>query len=92
MIESRRETKFSCKAPTPRNGVLVYVYDATLGHGNDFLIASSPAGRQAQNFNNCAVAPNPDFLLRKGDKVVVEGFTVEVLEHGTLDKVLVSRN
>jgi M6 family metalloprotease-like protein len=92
MIESRRETKFSCKAPTARNGVLVYVYDATLGHGNDFLIASSPAGRQAQNFNNCAVAPNPDFLLRKGDKVVVEGFTVEVLEHGNLDKVLVSRN
>jgi hypothetical protein len=38
------------------------------------------------------VAPNPDFLLRKGDKVVVEGFTVEVLEHGTLDKVLVSKN
>ena len=92
MIESRRETKFSCKAPTPRNGVLVYVYDATLGHGDDFLIAASPAGRQVQKFNDCAVDPNPDFLLRKGDKVVVEGFTVEVLEHGNLDKVLVSRN
>jgi M6 family metalloprotease-like protein len=92
MIESRRETKYSCPAPTPRNGVLVYVYDATLGHNDDFLIASSPSGRQAQNFNNCAVAPNPDFLLRKGDKVVVEGFTVEVLEHGNLDKVLVSKN
>ena len=92
MIESRRETKFSCKAPTPRNGVLVYVYDATLGHGDDFLIAASPTGRQVQKFNNCAVDPNPDFLLRKGDKVVVQGFTVEVLEHGNLDKVLVSRN
>jgi M6 family metalloprotease-like protein len=91
LIESRRETKFSCKAPTPRNGVLVYVYDATLGHGDNFLIPYSPAGRQVQNLP-CAVEPNPDFLLRKGDKVVVEGFTVEVLEHGALDKVLVSRN
>jgi M6 family metalloprotease-like protein len=92
MIESRRETKFSCKAPTPRDGVLVYVYDATLGHNDDFLIASSPSGRQEQNFNDCAVAPNPDFLLREGDTVVVEGLTVEVLEHGYFDRILVSKN
>jgi M6 family metalloprotease-like protein len=91
LIESRRETKFSCKTPTPRNGVLVYVYDATIGHGENFLIPSSPPGRQAQNLP-CSVAPNPDFLLRTGDSVEVEGFTVEVLEHGALDKVLVSKN
>jgi hypothetical protein len=91
LIESRRETKFSCKTPTPRNGVLVYVYDATIGHGENFLIPSSPPGRQAQNLP-CAVEPNPDFLLRTGDSVEVEGFTVEVLEHGALDKVLVSKN
>jgi M6 family metalloprotease-like protein len=90
MIESRRETKFSCEAPTPRDGVLVYVYDATLGHNDDFLIAASPSGRQEQNFNDCAVAPNPDFLLRGGDTVVVEGLTVEVLEHGDFDRILVS--
>lgn len=92
MIESRRETKFSCEAPTPRDGVLVYVYDATIGHGEDFLIAASPSGRQAQNFNDCAVEPNPDFLLREGDTVVVEGLTVEVLEHGQFDRILVSRD
>lgn len=92
LIESRRETKFSCKAPTPRDGVLVYVYDATLGHNDDFLIAASPSGRQEQNFNDCAVAPNPDFLLREGDKVVVEGLTVEVLEHGHFDRILVTRD
>jgi M6 family metalloprotease-like protein len=92
MIESRRETKFSCKAPTPRDGVLVYVYDATIGHGEDFLIAASPSGRQAQNFNDCAVEPNPDFLLREGDTVVVEGLTLEVLEHGYFDRILVSRD
>ena len=90
MIESRRETKFSCEAPTPRDGILVYVYDATLGHNDDFLIAASPSGRQEQNFNDCAVGPNPDFLLREGDKVEVEGLTVEVLEHGDFDRILVS--
>jgi M6 family metalloprotease-like protein len=92
LIESRRETKFSCKAPTPRDGVLVYVYDATLGHNEDFLIAASPSGRQAQYFDDCAVEPNPDFLLREGDKVEVEGLTVEVLEHGYFDRILVSKD
>jgi M6 family metalloprotease-like protein len=92
MIESRRETKFSCEAPTARDGVLVYVYDATLGHNDDFLIAASPSGRQEQNFNDCAVAPNPDFLLREGDRVEVEGLTVEVLEHGDFDRLLVSKD
>jgi len=91
LIESRRETKFSCKTPTPRNGVLVYVYDATLGHGDDFLIASSPAGRGDENLFPCVVEPNPDFLLRTGDKVLVDGLTVEVLEHGNLDKIRISR-
>jgi M6 family metalloprotease-like protein len=90
MIESRRETEFSCEAPTPRDGVLVYVYDATLGHGEDFLVPVSPQGRQDQNFD-CPLEPNPDVLLREGDTVVVEGLTVEVLEHGEFDRILVSR-
>lgn len=92
LIESRRETKFSCEAPTPRDGVLVYVYDATLGHNEDFLIAASPSGRQPQNFNDCAVEPNPDFLLREGDKVEVDGLIIEVLEHGDFDRILVSKD
>ena len=91
LVESRRETKFSCKTPTPRNGVLVYIYDATLGHGDDFLIASSPPGRGDENLFPCVVEPNPDFLLRTGDKVLVDGLTVEVLEHGNLDKIRISR-
>jgi hypothetical protein len=90
MIESRRETEFSCEAPTPRDGVLVYVYDATLGHGEDFLVPVSPQGRQDQNFD-CPLEPNPDVLLREGDVVVVEGLTVEVLEHGEFDRIVVSR-
>jgi len=96
LIESRRETKFSCKTKPGRNGVLVYVYDATLGHGEDFLIAASPKGRpnqtdscSSQNFRSAPA--NPDFLLRSGDKVSIEGIQVEVVKIGRQDKILVSR-
>lgn len=91
IIESRRETKFSCPTTPGRNGVLVYVYDATLGHGENFLIPQSPPGREKQGAFPCLVEPNPDFLLRTGDKVVVEGVSIEVIRHGNLDKVLINR-
>jgi len=96
LIESRRETKFSCKTTPGRNGVLVYVYDATLGHNEDFLIPASPP-RRVKQYDSCSSLspsrsePNPDFLLRKGDKVVVSGITVEVLKTGRTDTVRVSR-
>jgi M6 family metalloprotease-like protein len=95
LIESRRETKFSCRTTPSRDGVLVYVYDAALGHGDNFLIAAGPKRRAPQQDSCSALSnrgvPNPDFLLRKGDKVEVEGMTVEVLQHGRNDKVRISR-
>lgn len=96
LIESRRETKFSCETSPSRNGVLVYVYDATLGHGDNFLIAAAPRGRANQQ-DSCnsqsyrGTPQTPDFLLRRGDKVMVAGVTVEVLQHGRVDRVRVSR-
>jgi hypothetical protein len=96
IIESRRVTKFDCTTPSPRNGVLVYVYDAKLGHGEPFLIPVEPAGRAlerdscgSQNFTTPA---SRDLLLHEGDKITVEGVTVEVLLHGNYDKILVSKN
>jgi M6 family metalloprotease-like protein len=95
LIESRRETKFSCSTNPARDGVLVYVYDATLGHGENFLIPISPPGRENQR-DTCSALhgrtpPNPDRLLRQGESVVIEGLTVEVVNHGVYDQVLVSR-
>lgn len=97
IVESRRETKFSCTTKPSRNGVLVYVYDATLGHGENFLIEVSPPNRQpqtdscnTQNFRG--TPPNPDFLLRKGDKVSFEGITVEVTSHDILDRVRITKD
>jgi large subunit ribosomal protein L6 len=49
--------------------VLVYVYDATLGHNEEFLI---PALKTDSS------------LLYQGDKVTIEGITVEVVQNTTI--------
>jgi len=91
MIESRRESKFSCAMPSKRNGVRVYVYDATLSHGENFLRPIVPGGRDPESSSNCLVARFPNPILYKGEKVVAEGVTVEVLESLNLDKVRVTK-
>jgi M6 family metalloprotease-like protein len=90
LIESRRQTKFSCKTNPANNGVLVYIYDAKLGHGEDFLAAVSVAGRNSKRVN-CATEPYPDVLLRAGDRVTVEGMTVEVVKIAGKDTVRISK-
>ena len=95
LVESRRETKFSCKTSPSRDGVLVYVYDATLGHNEDFLIPISPGNRPSQS-DDCnslsgrGTPTNPDYLLRTGDSVNVDGIQVRVLAHGALDRIRIS--
>ena len=96
MVESRRVTKFSCTTPILRNGVLVYIYDATLGHGENFLIQASPPGRVSEqdscgSLNGRSSGPTKDELLHEGDKISVEGITIEVLAHGNYDKIRISK-
>jgi hypothetical protein len=90
-MESRRDTKFSCKARTSRNGILVYLYDATLGHGENFLKPIGGLGRQDE-FNSCGTSPGKDFLLRPGDRVVFEGIAVEILKQSGQERLLISKN
>ena len=97
MIESRRVTKFSCTTPTKRNGVLAYVYDATLGHNENFLIPYSASSRTPESDscnsrNSRSAPPVADLLLRTGEKITVEGVTIEILKHGNLDKVRISKS
>ena len=97
LIESRRVTKFSCTTPTPGNGVLVYTLDATLGHGENFLIPNYPSGRPLERDscsaqNSRSIGPVPDFLLHPGEKITVEGITIEVLQHGNYDKIKIAKN
>jgi M6 family metalloprotease-like protein len=95
VIESRRVTKFDCTTPTLRNGVLVYIYDAKLGHGEPFLIPIAPAQRALERDScgsqNNRTEPTRDLLLHEGDKVTVEGVTVEVLLHGNYDKIRITK-
>jgi hypothetical protein len=91
IIESRRETKFSCTMPTKRNGVLAYIYDSTLGHGENFLIPFMPEGRPEEGSSNCLVSPFPNPLLYKGQKIDFEGVTIEILDSLNYDKIRISK-
>ncbi len=91
IVESRRENKFSCKMPSKRNGVLVYSYDATLMHGENFLKPITLEGRSNESSSNCPVAPYPNPILYKGDKISVEGVTIEVVDNLNYDKIKLSK-
>lgn len=91
LVESRRATKFSCTTTPSQDGVMVYIYDATLGHFQNFLTPVTPAGRQTMA-SSCRFAPQPiDTLLRDGDKVTVDGLTIEVLKMGTVDRLRITK-
>lgn len=91
VIESRRINQFTCNMPTPLNGVMAYIYDARFGHNEVFLVPVIPAGRKLEQ-NNCQTVLVPNPHLREGDKVTVEGVKVEVLQHGTYDRIRISRS
>jgi M6 family metalloprotease-like protein len=91
LIESRRENKFSCQMPSKRNGVLVYSYNPTLMHGEDFLKPITLEGRSNESSSNCPVVPYPNPILYKGQKITVDGITIEVIDSLNLDKVRLTR-
>lgn len=90
ILESRRETKFSCKMPSKRNGVLAYLYDATKSHGENFLKPVTPEGRKSEYSYDCITVPSTDSILYKGDKVTFEGISIEILDIANYDKVKIS--
>ena len=91
VMESRRVTKFACTTNTERSGVLLYIYDSTLGHQGEYFKAISPSGRSIENYS-CYASRTQDFLLHQGDKVTYEGITIEMVAHGDYDKLKITRN
>jgi M6 family metalloprotease-like protein len=91
VIESRRETKFSCQMPSKRNGVLVYTYDATLSHGEDFLKPITPTGRMAESSFDCRVVPYPNPIIYEGQHIIIDGIKVELLKSSNYDKLKISK-
>lgn len=90
VVESRRVTKFSCTPESYREGVLVYSYDATKGHNEEMFKHATPANRKFEKAA-CFAPETQDPLLRTGDKVTFEGITIEVITHGTLDQIRITK-
>lgn len=90
VIESRRDTKFSCQMNPAQNGAFAYIYDANLTHGEDFLVPISPEGRSKVQ-TPCPVPPMIDSVLRTGDRISVDGFIIENLTSGNYDKIRITK-
>lgn len=78
LVESRADTKFVGSDSVRGNteGVLVYVYDATLGHNSEYLFPVSSVS---------------DPILAKGESVTYEGVNIKVISVGAEDKILITR-
>jgi len=90
IVESRRVTKFTCNMPTPMNGVMAYIYDARLGHYEPFFIPVWPSGRTVER-SDCMTTQTINPLMREGDSVNVEGVSIQVLLHGTYDRIRITK-
>jgi M6 family metalloprotease-like protein len=77
LLESRNNTKFVGIDAVRGNtdGVLVYVYDATMGHNSEYLFPASSTS---------------DPILSKGESVTYEGVNIKVVSVGTQDQILIS--
>ena len=94
LVESRRVTKFSCTTPTPRDGVLVYLLDLSLGHSQDFLVPINPPNRTVVERSTCngnLSIPSLDILLHEGDKITYEGISIEVIMQRNYDNIVISK-
>lgn len=90
IVESRRDSKFSCKMNISQNGVLAYIYDANLSHGEDFLTPITPNGRPRVQ-SPCPTPPMIDSILRTGDRISFNGISVENLSSKNFDKIRITR-
>ena len=77
--------------PSQRNGILVYTYDSTLSHGENFLKPIVPSGRVPENSINCPVQPYENPILYKGQTITIDGVKVEVVESLNYDKIKIDR-
>jgi M6 family metalloprotease-like protein len=86
LVESRRQGKFDMKgASNYQNGVLVYKYNAKLGHLQDFLIPFSPSSSIEDEE---AWTGRIRYVLRQKDFVSEGGIEVELKSStGSIDKV-----
>jgi hypothetical protein len=78
IAESRMSSKFSGSDSIRgrTDGVLVYIYDATLGHNKEYL---TPASLDS------------DPILAAGESITYEGISIKVISLGTQDKIQITQ-
>lgn len=96
LVESRRETKFSCTTKKPRNGILVYLYDANLSHGENFLVPLYNL-RTNREFDSCSsltptqLPQTVDVIMYEGEALTYAGITIKVEKSSNLDKITIKK-
>ena len=91
-VESRRPASFDCPDPTNRPGVLVYIVDATIGHGEGTQTLVPPASRglPSRFGTRCATPGILDAIMNVGDSVTTNGVTVKLVKSDKYDTVEIS--
>lgn len=88
VVESRRKTKFDIQNRQNLDGVLVYKYNAKLGHLQDFLTPFAPP---SSSEDEDAYTGQVRYLMKVGDFVVESGIEIEFdSQSGSFDKVVLS--
>ena len=70
------------------DGVLIYTVDTSIGHMQGTQKVHLPDGRDPGSFS---YGVWPDALLAVGDRLTVEGTTIEVLQTGDYDRIRFSK-
>lgn len=106
VVESRRpHSRFDCPGTDaasnvrnvsgpnwrPRSGVITYVADMTIGHGNGFQALIAPEGRALNGLWTCSAPPQLDAIMNPGDSITFEGITVEVLSSADYDTIKITQ-
>ncbi|NDE60070.1 MAG: hypothetical protein EB010_11755 [Acidimicrobiia bacterium] len=89
-IESRRPSRFDCPHSTNRPGILVYIVDSTIGHGEGTQTLIPPAGRGLV-LTSCHTPGILDAILNQGDSVTTNGITVKLVKSSTFDTIEISK-
>lgn len=91
-VESRRPASFDCANSTNRPGVLVYIVDATVGHGEGTQTLVPPASRglPGRFGTSCATPAVLDAILNVGDSVTTNGVVVKLVKSDKYDTVEIS--
>jgi hypothetical protein len=88
LVESRRKTKFDIQSRRNLDGVLVYKYNAKLGHLQNFFVPFAPASSAE---DEDAYTGQVRYIMKEKDFVTEEGIKIEFKSSASaLDKIGIS--